>query len=43
MTQGFFDPDRYKWREVTGGPELSHKVRHDCTIEGLLADWQENS
>ncbi len=34
MTQSFFDPDRYKWREVTGGPELSYKVRHDYTILG---------
>ena len=34
MTQTFFVPDRYKWREVTGGPELSYKVRHDYTILG---------
>jgi len=34
MTQTFFDPDRYRWREVTGGPELSYKVRHDYTILG---------
>ena len=34
MTQSFFDPNRYKWREVTGGPELSYKVRHDYTILG---------
>ena len=34
MTQTFFDPDRYKWREVTGGPELSYKVHHDYTILG---------
>ncbi len=34
MTQTFFDPTRYKWREVTGGPELSYKVRHDYTILG---------
>ncbi len=34
MTQTFFDPNRYKWREVTGGPELSYKVRHDYTILG---------
>ncbi len=34
MTQTFFDPSRYKWREVTGGPELSYKVRHDYTILG---------
>jgi hypothetical protein len=29
-----FDPARYKWREVSGGPELSYKVRHDYTILG---------
>lgn len=29
-----FDPDRYAWREVTAGPELSYKVRHDYTILG---------
>ncbi len=34
MPQTFFDPNRYKWREVTGGPELSYKVRHDYTILG---------
>ncbi len=34
MAQSYFDPDRYKWREVTGGPELSYKVRHDYTILG---------
>ena len=34
MPQAFFDPKRYEWREVTGGPELSYKVRHDYTILG---------
>ena len=34
MTLNFSDPERYKWREVTGGPELSYKVRHDFTILG---------
>jgi hypothetical protein len=34
MTQAFFDPSRYRWREVTGGPELSYKVHHDYTILG---------
>jgi len=34
MAQSCFDPSRYKWREVTGGPELSYKVRHDYTILG---------
>ncbi len=34
MAQSYFDPDRYKWREVTGDPELSYKVRHDYTILG---------
>jgi len=29
-----FDPSRYKWREVTGEPGLSYKVRHDYTILG---------
>ncbi len=34
MAQSFFDPDRYKWRHVTGEPGLSYKVRHDYTILG---------
>ncbi len=34
MAQSSFDPDRYKWREVTGEPGLSYKVRHDYTILG---------
>lgn len=34
MSQDFFEPDRYSWREVTGGPELSYRVRHDYTILG---------
>ena len=34
MDQSFFDPSRHKWREVTGGPELSYKVHHDYTILG---------
>lgn len=34
MTKSSFDPNRYKWREVTGEPELSYKVRHDYTILG---------
>jgi hypothetical protein len=34
MTQSAFDPDRYNWREVTGEPGLSYKVRHDYTILG---------
>lgn len=34
MTQTFFDTNRYQWREVTGEPELSYKVRHDYTILG---------
>ena len=35
LTEGeFFDPNRYVWREVTGGGELSYKVRHDYTILG---------
>jgi hypothetical protein len=32
--QSSFDPNRYKWREVTGEPDLSYKVRHDYTILG---------
>jgi len=34
MPQSYFDPGRYKWREVTGEPGLSYKVRHDYTILG---------
>jgi hypothetical protein len=34
MAQSHFDPRRYKWREVTGEPGLSYKVRHDYTILG---------
>ena len=34
MAQSSFDPDRYKWREVTGEPGLSFKVRHEYTILG---------
>lgn len=37
MSQTFFDPGRYKWREVTGGAEFSYKVRHDYTILGADA------
>jgi hypothetical protein len=38
MAESFFDPGRYKWREVTGEPELSYKVRHDYTILGYDLD-----
>ena len=34
MAQSIVDLDRYKWREVTGEPGLSYKVRHDYTILG---------
>ena len=34
MTRSGFDPTRHKWREVTGEPGLSYKVRHDYTILG---------
>ncbi len=34
MPQTGFDPSRHKWREVTGDPGLSYKVRHDYTILG---------
>ena len=34
MAQSYFDASRYKWREVTGEPGLSYKVRHDYTILG---------
>lgn len=34
MTKSYFDPSRYKWREVTGEPELSYRVHHDYTILG---------
>ena len=38
MAESFFDPGRYKWREVTGEPELSYKIRHDYTILGYDLD-----
>jgi hypothetical protein len=34
MAQSVFDLDSYKWREVTGEPGLSFRVRHDYTILG---------
>lgn len=34
MGKNFFDPDQYRWREVTGEPGLSYEVRHDYTILG---------
>ena len=34
MPQSFLDPDKYKWREVTGDPVLSYMVHHDYTILG---------
>jgi hypothetical protein len=34
MPTSHFDQSRYKWREVTGEPGLSYKVRHDYTILG---------
>jgi hypothetical protein len=34
MADGHFDQSRHKWREVTGEPSLSYKVRHDYTILG---------
>ncbi|MBW2419265.1 MAG: hypothetical protein JRH19_12005 [Deltaproteobacteria bacterium] len=34
MSQSYFDQSRHKWREVTGEPDLSYKVRHDYTILG---------
>ncbi len=34
MAQSYFDPGRYKWRQVTGEPGLSYKVRHDYSILG---------
>ncbi len=34
MAQSYFDPGRYKWRQVTGDPGLSYKVRHDYSILG---------
>jgi hypothetical protein len=34
MATSHFDQSRHKWREVTGEPELSYKVRHDYTILG---------
>ncbi len=49
MAQSSFDPSRYKWRTVTGDPDLSYKVHHDYTILGydlaagtldMLVRWQ---
>lgn len=34
MAEAFFDPSRYKWREVIGEPGLSYKVQHEYTILG---------
>lgn len=34
MAERILDPSRYKWREVTGEPGLTYKVRHDYTILG---------
>ncbi len=34
MEMGSFESGRYRWREVTGEPGLSYKVRHDYTILG---------
>jgi len=34
MAESHFDQSRHKWREVTGEPGLSYKVRHDYTILG---------
>ena len=38
MSQPFFDPTRYKWRNVTGEPGLSYKVQHEYTILGSDVD-----
>ena len=49
MSQSFFDPDRHRWREVTGGFESSYKIRHDFTLLGhdaaagtldMIVRWQ---
>lgn len=34
MASTGFDESRHKWREVTGAPGLSYKIRHDYTILG---------
>jgi len=34
MGRSFLDLDRYRWREVTGEPGQSIKIRHDYTILG---------
>ena len=34
MNQGFFDPDRYRWRKVEGGEGLSYKINHEYAILG---------
>lgn len=38
MSQSFFDPTRYQWRNVTGEPGLSYKVQHEYTILGSNVD-----
>jgi hypothetical protein len=34
MNPSAFDPDRHRWREVTGTPGQSFLIRHDYTILG---------
>ena len=41
MARSSFDPSRYKWREVTGDPELSYLVRHDYTANFFMRGGTE--
>ena len=38
MAQGYFDPERYRWRKVEGEGDLSYKVSHEYTILGADVD-----
>ena len=37
MMRSPFDPERYKWRKVEGGPEYPYEIGHDYTILGYDA------
>jgi hypothetical protein len=38
MINGTFDPNRYRWKQVTGRPGSRHKIAHDYTILGYDHD-----
>lgn len=38
MINGTFDPLRYRWKNVTGRPGSTHKIKHDYTILGFDRD-----